>query len=102
MRNFTRAQVDYKVNGEPTHECLRDCNNGTARVCTYTFHVALSMTMSKACYNCPLNYTDCSRPECMAADGVKRPTILVNGQFPGPSIQVFSTNFITMIINLSK
>lgn len=45
-------------------------------------------TMSKACYNCPFNETDCFRPHCVAADGMKRSIMVVNRMMPGPSIEV--------------
>ena len=44
--------------------------------------------MSKACYNCPSNETDCFRPHCVSADGMKRSITVVNRMMPGPSIEV--------------
>lgn len=44
--------------------------------------------MSKACYNCPFNETDCYRPHCVSADGMKRSITVVNRMMPGPSIEV--------------
>ena len=44
--------------------------------------------MSKACYNCPINYTDCFRPHCVPADGRQKTIFTVNRQIPGPLIQV--------------
>ncbi|XP_069956892.1 uncharacterized protein [Cherax quadricarinatus] len=70
------------------HECERTCEAGDTRTCYYTFNLQEYHTMSRACFNCPFNTTDCSRPECIAADGVARPLITINRQLPGPSIQV--------------
>ena len=44
--------------------------------------------MSKACYSCPSNETDCFRPHCISADGMKRKITVVNRMMPGPSIEV--------------
>lgn len=44
--------------------------------------------MSKACFNCPNNLTDCYRPECVASNGVIRAINVVNRMLPGPSIQI--------------
>ncbi|KAK8384395.1 hypothetical protein O3P69_009301 [Scylla paramamosain] len=44
--------------------------------------------MSRACYDCPRNKTDCERPECITADGSRRMIFTVNKQLPGPAIQV--------------
>ena len=68
--------------------CQRPCDIGDTRVCHYDFRVQEYFTMSRACYNCPDNLTDCSREECIAADGVTIPVLAVNRQLPGPSIQV--------------
>ncbi|XP_076058516.1 uncharacterized protein LOC143035925 [Oratosquilla oratoria] len=70
------------------HECLRECVSGDTRVCHYEFHVEGYSTMSKACYDCPNNITDCSRPHCIPLDGVTRAITTVNRQLPGPAIQV--------------
>ena len=43
--------------------------------------------LSKACFHCPHNHTDCSRPHCVAADGVPRAIMTVNRQMPGPQIR---------------
>lgn len=45
--------------------------------------------MSKACYNCPSNKSDCYRPHCVTGDGMKRTITTVNRMIPGPSIEVF-------------
>ncbi len=71
------------------HKCIRECQaNALPMVCEYTFTVESYHTLSKACYNCPYNQTDCSRPHCVAADGVERSIMVVNRLMPGPSIQV--------------
>ncbi|KAJ8686471.1 hypothetical protein QAD02_022265 [Eretmocerus hayati] len=44
--------------------------------------------MGKACYDCPLNITDCYRPHCIPIDGVHKLLYVVNRQIPGPLIEV--------------
>ncbi|XP_014205468.1 laccase-1-like [Copidosoma floridanum] len=44
--------------------------------------------MSKACYDCPNNVTDCFRPHCISADGIQRSLYVANRQLPGPAIEV--------------
>uniref|UniRef100_A0A1I8GJY6 Plastocyanin-like domain-containing protein n=1 Tax=Macrostomum lignano TaxID=282301 RepID=A0A1I8GJY6_9PLAT len=46
------------------------------------------MTMSKACFDCPRNLTDCFRPHCITGDGVERALLSVNRQLSGPGIHV--------------
>ncbi|KAB7498531.1 Laccase-5, partial [Armadillidium nasatum] len=46
------------------------------------------ITMSKACFDCPFNITDCLRPHCVVADGYEKAIVTVNRRLPGPSIQV--------------
>lgn len=70
------------------HECERECVIGDTRTCHYEFSLQEYHTMSRACFNCPENLEDCSRQECISADGVPRPVITINRQLPGPSIQV--------------
>ncbi|XP_050537356.1 uncharacterized protein LOC126903292 [Daktulosphaira vitifoliae] len=71
------------------HPCQRECVlNGPSKTCQYHFKVEWYYTMSKACYDCPYNMTDCFRPDCIPADGVEKPIIVVNRSLPGPSIQV--------------
>lgn len=45
-------------------------------------------TMSRACYDCPNNATDCLRPHCITGDGSRRSVLVVNRKMPGPSIDV--------------
>ncbi|XP_066583904.1 uncharacterized protein [Prorops nasuta] len=69
--------------------------------CYYTFNVESYYTMSKACYDCPFNVTDCFRPHCIPADGVKRSILVVNRQLPGPPIEVCQGDKIIVdVINL--
>ena len=61
------------------HPCDRVCVAGAAPMeCSYTFNVELYNTLSKACYDCPLNITDCHREHCISADGMERGLITVN------------------------
>lgn len=71
-----------------SHPCLRECVKGQPLTCFYEFVVEEFNTMSKACYNCPSNQTDCFRPHCIAADGMKRTITVVNRMMPGPIIEV--------------
>ncbi|MPC44193.1 Laccase-4 [Portunus trituberculatus] len=70
------------------HECERPCVEGETRTCYYHFHAQQYYTMSRACYSCPDNLDDCSREECIVADGTSIPVLAINRQMPGPSIQV--------------
>ncbi|XP_050711720.1 uncharacterized protein LOC126995868 isoform X4 [Eriocheir sinensis] len=70
------------------HPCQRPCVAGDNRTCLYEFHMQTYHTLSRACYDCPQNLTDCSRKECIPGDGVSRPLVVVNRELPGPSLQV--------------
>lgn len=71
------------------HACKRTCRNDTLPLnCYYTFKLESYETMSKACYECPFNITDCFRPHCIPADGIMRSVLVVNRQLPGPPIEV--------------
>nr|AAN17506.1 laccase 1 [Manduca sexta] len=88
-----RAHVRYdEVTGElvgGAHPCERECKEGEEpMVCYYHFNLEWYQTMSKACYNCPFNETDCSRPDCIPADGMNRALSVVNRKMPGPAIEV--------------
>ena len=49
-----------------THECNRPCvEGGKTKTCRYKFDVQWYLTMSKACYNCPFDQTDCFRGDCV-------------------------------------
>lgn len=88
-----RAQ-DYAV-----HPCQRECHAGEPpKTCEYRFKVEWYYTMSKACYDCPYNITDCYRPDCVPADGVAKPIIVINRSLPGPSIQVMIIIIMSYII----
>lgn len=69
--------------------CKRECqSNMPPMVCKFKFRIEWYLSMSKACYNCPYNVTDCFRPDCVAADGVRRAIVTINRQLPGPFIEV--------------
>ncbi|XP_073832591.1 multicopper oxidase 1 [Musca autumnalis] len=71
------------------HPCARECKVGEApRTCHYTFVVEWYETLSKACYDCPKNVSDCTRPHCIAGDGITRSVTVVNRMMPGPQIEV--------------
>ncbi|XP_011500453.1 PREDICTED: laccase-1-like [Ceratosolen solmsi marchali] len=84
------------------HPCRRSCkDNEPPAKCSYTFYVEQYYTMSKACYDCPTNITDCFRPHCIPADGIDRPLVVVNRQMPGPSIEVCEDDeVIVKVINM--
>ncbi|CAH1780992.1 unnamed protein product [Owenia fusiformis] len=83
---------DYK-----DHECIRECN-GTVRTCEYDFTVEWYHVLTKACYNCPFNATDCARPHCVAADGAEKAVLTINRMIPSPSIIVCRGD--TIVANL--
>ncbi|XP_054257860.1 uncharacterized protein LOC128982847 [Macrosteles quadrilineatus] len=70
------------------HPCNRVCVEGEPMTCIYKFTVEKYFAMSKACYDCPRNVTDCYRPDCVSLDGVARPITTVNRKIPGPSVEV--------------
>lgn len=71
------------------HPCQRECvDDAEPMNCHYVFHVEWYYTMSKACFDCPYNITDCNRLHCIPADGMKRAITIVNRQMPGPSVDV--------------
>lgn len=71
------------------HPCLRECKEGGDRmICYYHFSMEWYQTMSKACYNCPYNKSDCSRQDCIPADGMNRALNVINRKLPGPSVEV--------------
>lgn len=79
---------------QKVHHCQRECHaDEPSRTCEYRFKVEWYYTMSKACYDCPYNLTDCYRPDCVPADGVEKPIIVINRSLPGPSIQVWDTKY---------
>ncbi|KAL9880339.1 multicopper oxidase 1 isoform 1-T2 [Glossina fuscipes fuscipes] len=77
------------------HPCARECKeNETPKLCRYTFVVEWYETLSKACYDCPNNQTDCYRPHCIAADGVPRSITVVNRMMPGPTVEVCQNDIV--------
>ncbi|XP_071494140.1 uncharacterized protein [Diadema antillarum] len=77
------------VGGSADHECTRECEWPPApKHCRYNFSLEWYYSMSKACYGCPSNLTDCSRPQCIPLNGVPRPITVVNRMFPGPAVEV--------------
>ncbi|PNF34083.1 hypothetical protein B7P43_G01149 [Cryptotermes secundus] len=79
----------HNTSHEEKHPCARTCKEGSPpMVCRYRFQLEWYYTMSKACYNCPVHLDDCNRKDCVVADGVRRPVVVVNRQMPGPSVEV--------------
>ncbi|KAG7296596.1 hypothetical protein JYU34_020406 [Plutella xylostella] len=71
------------------HPCHRDCREGEEpMICFYHFNLEWYQTMSKACFGCPYNASDCAKPDCIPADGMSRPLNVVNRKMPGPAIEV--------------
>jgi hypothetical protein len=92
----------HNVSHREKHPCARACREGSApMVCRYTFQLEWYYTMSKACYNCPLRLDDCNRMDCVVADGVRRPIVVVNRQMPGPSIEVSSESMHSFILKFN-
>lgn len=88
-----RANVQYdEVTGEVMtgdHPCHRQCMDGEEpMICYYHFDLEWYQTMSKACYDCPYNPMDCTRLDCIPADGMNRALNVVNRKMPGPAIEV--------------
>ena len=73
-----------------SHPCLRECSSdpSTHMTCGYNFTLEYFWILSKACYECPNVSADCSRYDCIPADGVKRAIAVVNRIMPGPAIRV--------------
>ncbi|XP_047510342.1 laccase-like [Pieris napi] len=93
LKNEYKTHVQYdEVTGElisGEHPCQRDCvEGGEPMICYYHFSLELYMTMSKACFDCPYNETDCDRIDCIPADGISRPLTVINRRMPGPAIEV--------------
>lgn len=81
--------VDFlNSNTYRSHPCLRDCVAGRTLTCYYEFNIEFYETLSKACYDCPYNQTDCFRPHCISTDGIRRSVLVVNRMMPGPAIEV--------------
>ncbi|XP_041354904.1 laccase-1-like [Gigantopelta aegis] len=83
------------------HPCLRRCTVGeNPRTCEYDFILEYNYVLSKACYDCPFNITDCYRPHCVATDGVHRAIMTVNRRLPGPAIHVCHND--TIVVNVKN
>ena len=81
------------------HPCDRKCIPGTKPMtCNYHFSVEYTGSLSKACFNCPLNMSDCSRPDCNPVDGVERSMITVNRELPGTPIVVCKDDTIVVVV----
>ncbi|KAL4235459.1 multicopper oxidase [Mactra antiquata] len=77
-----------KISDYKTHPCRRNCLGSKRMTCEYDFIVEHYQTLSRACYNCPHNITDCYRPHCVPGDGFLRAIKVVNRMMPGPAIHV--------------
>lgn len=96
-RGMLKPHVQYdEVTGEQDdseHPCHRECKEGEEpMICYYHFNLEWYQTMSKACYDCPYNITDCFRQDCIPADGMNRPLNVINRKMPGPAIEVSPTS----------
>uniref|UniRef100_A0A2M4ACB5 Putative multicopper oxidase n=1 Tax=Anopheles triannulatus TaxID=58253 RepID=A0A2M4ACB5_9DIPT len=79
------------------HPCRRPCRLGRKpETCYYRFRLEWYRTLSKACYNCPYNSTDCARPHCITGDGVRRNVAVINRMMPGPAIDVCENDIIVV------
>ncbi|XP_060585722.1 uncharacterized protein LOC132741548 [Ruditapes philippinarum] len=81
------------------HKCNRKCEVGKHMTCEYNFTVENYYVLSRACYRCPFNYTDCFRPHCVSTNGKQRHLHTVNRQLPGPSIEVCKGDTIIVWVN---
>ena len=68
-------------------------------VCRYQFEVEVTGVLSKACYDCPLNLTQCSGMHCNPGDGVERPVVTVNRELPGPGIFVCHGDRVEVLVS---
>jgi len=82
------------------HPCERECLPGVFMKCEYNFTMEWYTTMSKACFDCPYNKSDCFRRDCIAADGFERPVTVINRQLPGPIVSVCEGD--TVIVTLKN
>ena len=65
--------------GMSTHPCDRVCKAGLPPMeCHFTFNVELYSTLSRACYDCPRNRTDCNREDCISGDGFEKGLTVIN------------------------
>ncbi|XP_033096053.1 laccase-1-like [Anneissia japonica] len=83
---YTADAATYFADGR---DCKRNCEwPYEPAICRFNFTVELYYSMSKACYDCPFNMTDCDSQDCVPLNGVGRAILTVNRQFPGPKIEV--------------
>nr|AKN21383.1 multicopper oxidase 5 [Nilaparvata lugens] len=69
--------------------CTRNCEtNSKPMLCYYQFTLEQYTVMGPACYDCPLNISNCYQPQCVTADGIEKMILVANRRMPGPSIQV--------------
>lgn len=92
MLNFLNQLIPTKPSTIPRGYidgalCNRQCD-GKIKRCFFNFNVETFYSMSKACFDCPNNITDCYRPDCIIAGGIKRTVSVVNRKLPGPAIEV--------------
>uniref|UniRef100_A0A182VY04 Uncharacterized protein n=1 Tax=Anopheles minimus TaxID=112268 RepID=A0A182VY04_9DIPT len=87
----------YEEQSYSNHPCKRVCTLGRKpETCYYRFRLEWYRTLSKACFNCPYNATDCDRPHCIAGDGVRRNVAVINRMMPGPAIEVCENDIIVV------
>ncbi|CAL7934818.1 unnamed protein product [Xylocopa violacea] len=103
--NLDFGDIDPEIADEldwTKHPCRRTCNDEAPPMeCRYIFRLEAYHTMSKACYDCPFNITDCFRRHCIPADGIERSILIVNRQMPGPPIEVCQGDRIIVdVVNL--
>ncbi|XP_035778845.1 uncharacterized protein LOC118459510 isoform X1 [Anopheles albimanus] len=93
-----REAIDYfSEQTYSDHPCRRPCTLGRKpETCYYRFRLEWYRTLSKACYNCPYNSTDCARPHCITGDGVRRNVAVINRMMPGPAIEVCENDIIVV------
>ncbi|XP_049858969.1 uncharacterized protein LOC126353852 isoform X3 [Schistocerca gregaria] len=69
--------------------CERPCHElDWPMICRVKLTVEVYQPLTSSCGSCPSNVTDCFRPQCITADGVRQPMLTVNRQLPGPTIHV--------------
>jgi L-ascorbate oxidase len=58
-------------------------------ICVFNWTLENYIVLNQAyCGNCPENLQDCSRPDCVAANGFVRQITVINHMLPGPLISV--------------
>lgn len=83
------SKVTGELISDEEHPCKRECKEGEEpMICYYHFDLEWYQTLSKACYDCPHVESDCSRQDCIPADGMSRPVNVINRMMPGPAIEV--------------